>query len=173
MRNYIFFGMLWICAVSSYGQGVFAGNNVTAPTRLGSLDGPLAGTNIAGQMLGGPSPSSLQPVGPSAYHRSDGVFAVPSNRITVPDVPVYEFAYVQFLAWDGNYWGSSLAGVPNDQFGRTDVVTVTLTTGMFPDVVVAPRFTMPAIVPPIPEPSTLGIAIIACGLFMLRRRVKI
>jgi hypothetical protein len=156
--------VLWICGlVSSYGQGVFAGVNGTAPTRVGSLDGPIAGTNIAGQMLGGPSPSSLQPVGPSAYHRTNGVFSVPGLNVTVPDVPVYQLAYVQFLAWDGTYWGSSLAGVPSDQLGRTDVVTVLLTTGMFPDVVHAPGFTRPAVVPPIPEPSVWALGVLALG----------
>ena len=169
----LFLGVLWICAsVSSYGQGVFAAVNGTAPTRLGLLDGPLAGTNIVGQMLGGPSPSSLQPVGPSAYHGTNGLWFVPSLRITVPDVPVYQQAYVQFLAWDGTYWGSSLAGVPNDQLGRSDIVTVTLTTGMFPDVVVAPRFTMPAIVPVIPEPSSLALTLVGCLLFVLRGPAK-
>jgi hypothetical protein len=172
MKNYIFFGVLWICGlVSSYGQGVFAGVNGTAPTRLGSLDGPLAGTNIVGQMLAGPSPSSLQPVGPSAYHRTNGFWSVPSNRITVPDVPLYEFAYVQLLAWDSTYWGSSLAGVPSDQLGRTDIVTVFLTTGMFPDIVHAPVFTQPAIVPPIPEPSVWALGVLALGALGMRRLV--
>ena len=151
MKSYIFLGVLWICGSASlYGQGVFVGYNGTALTRLGSLDGPLAGTNIVGQFLGSPSPSSLQPVGPSGYHNSKGEFLV--QRITVPDVPVHQIAYVQFLAWDSTYWGSSLNAVPNDQLGRTDIVSVLLTTGTFPDVIYAPRFNQPAIVPPIPEP---------------------
>ena len=173
MKNYILFTVLWICAsASSNGQGVFQGVNGFAPTRLGSLDGPIAGTNIVGQMLGGPSPSSLQPVGPSAYHGTNGLWSV-GLQITVPNVPVYEFAYVQLLAWDSTYWGTSLPGVPSDQLGRTDIVTVFLTTGMFPDVVHAPRFTMSAIVPVIPEPSALALAIIGFGLLALRRRQKI
>ena len=173
MKKYTFLGLLWICAsVSLYAQGVFVGSNLfgDARTRLGSFDGPFAGTNIVGQMLGGPNPSSLQPVGPIDYH-NNGEFAI--ARITVPDVPVYEYAYVQLLAWDSRYWGVSLAGVPNDQLGRTDIASVLLTTGVFPDTAYLPRFTQPAIVPPIPEPSAVALCVIGWGLLMLARRGKI
>ena len=171
MKNYIFLSVLWICAsVSSYGQGVFAAHNATASTRLGSLDGAFAGTNIVGQMLAGLTASSLHPVGMINFH-VDGRFS--AGLISVPDVPAYQYAYVQLLAWEGTYWGSSLAGVPNDQLGRTDIVTVFLTTAIFPDPYFAPLFTQPAIVPPIPEPATLALAIIGFGLLALRRRQKI
>ena len=172
MKKYLYFSAVWICASASVcAQGVFLGSNIGARTRLGSLDGPLAGTNIFGQMLGGPNPSSLQPVGPSFYHHSNGVFSV--SRITVPDVPADDYAYVQLLAWDSTFWGTTLANVPADQLGRTDVVTVQLTTGVFPDVTFAPGFTQPAIVPLIPEPSALALAIIGFGVLALRRRQKI
>ena len=156
-------------AVNLYAQGVFVGSNISARTRVGSLDGPFAGTNIVGQMLGGASPSSLHPVGPIDYH-NNGEFAV-SPYITVPDVPPNQFAYVQLLAWDSIFWGSSLAGVPTDQLGRTDIASVLLTTGTFPDVVYSPGFTQPAIVPPIPEPSAWALALLAFGALGIRRFV--
>jgi len=172
MNRKICLSALWICAsVSLYAQGVFVGSNLfgEARTRLGSFDGPFAGTNIVGQMLGGPNPSSLQPVGPIDYH-NNGEFAI--ARITVPDVPAYEYAYVQLLAWDSTYWGASLAGVPNDQLGRTDIVSVLLTTGVFPDTAYLPRFTQPAIVPPIPEPSVWALAVLALGALGMRRFLR-
>jgi len=155
-------------AVNLYAQGVFVGSNISARTRVGSLDGPFAGTNIVGQMLGGASPSSLHPVGPIDYH-NNGEFAI--ARITVPDVPANEYAYVQLLAWDSTFWGTNLAGVPNDQLGRTDIASVLLTTGTFPDVVYSPGFTQPAIVPPIPEPSVWALAVLAFGALRIRRFV--
>ena len=171
MKSYLYFGMLWICASCGlFAQGVFVGVNSFARTRLGSLDGPFAGTNIVGQMLGGATPSSLQPVGPIDYH-NNGVFSV-FPYIAVPDVPPYAYAYVQMLAWDSTYWGSSLADVPNDQLGRTDVVIVQLRTGEFPDTAFVPRFTLPAIVPPIPEPSSLALTIIGCAFGVLRGRAR-
>ena len=170
MKKYLYFSAVWICASASvWAQGVFVGSNIGARTRLGSLDGPLAGTNIFGQMLGGPNPSSLQPVGPSIYHYSNGVFSV--SYITVPDVPVYEYAYVELLAWDSTFWGTNLSGVPSDQLGRTDIASVLLTTGTFPDVVYSPGFTQPAIVPPIPEPSAWALAVLAFGALGIRRFV--
>jgi hypothetical protein len=172
MKNYIVFGALWICASATVcAQGVFIGSNASARTRLVSFDGPLAGTNIMGQMLAGANPSSLQPVTAAIYHYTGGVFAVPSAQVTVPDVPPNQFAYVQLLAWDSIFWGSSLAGVPTDQLGRTDVVTVFLTTGVFPDTAYLPRFTQPAIVPPIPEPSVWALGVLALGALGMRRFV--
>ena len=169
MKGKLYFSTLWMCAaVNLYAQGVFVGSNISARTRVGSLDGPFAGTNIVGQMLGGASPSSLHPVGPINYH-NNGEFAI--ARITVPDVPANEYAYVQLLAWDSIFWGSSLAGVPIDQLGRTDVVSVQLTTGVFPDGAFAPGFTQPAIVPPIPEPSVWALGVLALGALGMRRFV--
>jgi hypothetical protein len=169
MNKNVYLSAFCLCASASlYAQGVFYGSNLSARTRLGALDGPFAGTNIVGQMLGGATPSSLQPVGPIDYHNNGEFFAA---LITVPDVPANEFAYVQLLAWDSTYWGTSLAGVPSDQLGRTDVVTVLLTTGVFPDGAFAPGFTQPAVVPPIPEPSVWALAVLALGALGMRRFV--
>ena len=169
MNRKVLLSAMCICATAGlYAQGVFTGSNLTARTRVGSVDGPFAGTNIVGQMVGGSAPSSLQPVGPIDYH-NNGEFAI--AYITVPDVPVYEYAYVQLLAWDSSLWGTTLANVPAHQLGRTDVVTVFLTTGVFPDVTFLPQFTQSAIVPPIPEPSAWALGILALGALGMRRFV--
>jgi hypothetical protein len=169
MKKNLYLTALCLCVSASlYAQGVFYGSNALARTRLGALDGPFAGTNIVGQMLGGATPSSLQPVGPIDYH-NNGEFFI--EFITVPNVPAYQAAYVQLLAWDSTFWGTSLAGVPNDQLGRTDIASVLLTTGVFPDTAYLPRFTQPAIVPPIPEPSVWALAVLALAALGMRRFV--
>jgi uncharacterized protein (TIGR03382 family) len=170
MKKNLYLTALCLCVSASlYAQGVFYGSNVSGRTRLGSLDGPLAGTNIVGQFMGGPGPSSLQPVGLLGYHYENGVFFV--GYVSVPDVPPRELAYVQLLAWDSTFWGTNLAGVPSDQLGRTDIASVLLTTGTFPDVAYSPRFTQPAIVPPIPEPSAWALAVLALAALGMRRFV--
>jgi hypothetical protein len=153
--------ILAVFSATVNGQGVFSASNVAGRTRLGSIDGPLAGTNILGQMLGGSAPDSLMPVGILDYHRNKGVFAI--GQVAVPGIPAYSLAYVQLVAWDSTLWGATLAGVPVDQLGRTDIVTVLLTTGVFPDPTYAPPFTQPAIVP-IPEPSVWVLGVLAAGL---------
>jgi len=149
----------------AHGQGVFFAANSSAPTRVGAIDGPLAGTNILGQMFEGPSAESLTPIGMPAYHRN-GQWGL--GNIPVPNVPPYNFAYVQLVAWDSTLWGTMLAGVPADQLGRTDVVTVLLTTGVFPDGTLSPHFTQPAIVP-IPEPSVWVLGLLTGGLALVSR----
>ncbi len=150
-------------------QGVFLFANPGAQTRLGSLDGAYAGTNIYAQMLAGPQADSLVPIGLSHRHGVSGsLFA---GGVTVPTVPAYNLAYVQMVAWDSLLWGTDFAQVPIDQLGRTDIVQVYLTSGVFPDVTEAPRFTQPAIVP-VPEPSTWALAALACGVALARRRKR-
>jgi hypothetical protein len=158
--------------VPGYAQGVFLFFNASAPTRIGSLDGSLAGTGIWAQMLAGPTFSSLLPVGMALEHATNGLVGG-VVRVAVPTVPAREVAQVQMVAWDGTLWGTSLAGVPTDQLGRTDVVPVFLTTGVFPDVTFSPSFNQPAIVPPIPEPSTLALCVIGWGLWVIARGRKV
>jgi hypothetical protein len=159
--GYVPLGVFTVCA-----QGVFIFSNITAPTRIGASDGALAGPGFWAQMLAGTNAAFLQPIGAPTEHFPSG--KVNGGYISVPGVPAYNVPYVQMVAWDGNLWGTSLAGVPADQLGRTDIVTVLLTTGVFPDPTYAPPFTQPAIVP-IPEPSVsalLGFA--ACLAFVSR-----
>jgi len=159
--------ILFVClaAHASFAQGVFFGSNVSGRTRVGSIGGPLAGTNIFGQFLAGALSDSLVPVGAATPHFEDGVFAL--GTVTVPGVPANTSAFVQLLAWDGTAWGSDLAGVPADQLGRTDIVTVFLSDGFLPSY--APMFSQPAIVP-IPEPSTWALLAFGTFVFWCARR---
>ena len=157
-----------VTAVAS-AQGVFFGHSIGPPTRIGSIDGPAAGTNIFGQYLAGPTLDSLMPVEPAGPHTRFGGFAV--GLVTVPTVPVYQSAYVQKVAWDSTLWGTDWSQVPSDQFGRTDVTSVLLTTGFFPDDVLRPRFMQPAIVP-VPEPSVWALAGVGVLLVALRKRLR-
>jgi MYXO-CTERM domain-containing protein len=151
-------------------QGSFVFNNLSAPTRIGASNGPLAGAGIWGQMLAGSNVNSLFPVGSPAEHFPNGI--ADGGRVMVPGIAAYNYAQVQMVAWDSAFWGTSLAGVPTDQLGRTDIVSVFLTTGVFPDVAFLPQFTQPAIVPPIPEPSVWALAVLALGALGMRRFVR-
>jgi hypothetical protein len=157
--------LLFVPVAELRAQGVFLYSNISAPTRVGTLNGSLAGSNILAQMFAGLEPDSLTPVGPTAEHNEGLVLA---GKVAVPGAPADTSAYVQMVAWDSTLWGTSLVGVPTDQLGRTDVVAVFLTTGMFPDVTIAPRFTQPAIVPPIPEPSVWALGVLALGALGIR-----
>ena len=98
--------------------------------------------------------------------RSLGGFGV--GLVSVPTVPAYQYAYVQQVAWDSTLWGTDWSHVPSDQFGRTDIASVFLTTGFFPDIALAPRFRQPAIVP-VPEPSVWALAGVGVLLVALRK----
>ena len=162
--------ILFVCLAAhpSFAQGVFAGSNLSGRTRVGSLDGSLAGTNIFGQFLAGPTADSLTPVGITRSHFAGGVFA-PGN-ITVPNVPAFSYAFVQLVAWDSLLWGTAFVSVPGNQFGRTDIVSVYLTREF--DVLHLPVFMQPAIVP-IPEPTTWALlALGGTALWCAHRRRK-
>src|SRR5260370_37726684 len=158
MKTTMFLGA-WLVLLAPTGnaQGVFLSDNRTAPTRIGSIDGPLAGTNILGQMLVGLSPTSLAPVGvPVAHSAAPGFEGVAFGGILqVASVPVCEFAYVEMVAWDGRLWGQSLAAVPSSQLGMTDTVRVFLgQPASQPDLcgpVQRPFLPQPAVVP-VPAP---------------------
>jgi hypothetical protein len=67
----------------------------------------------------------------------------------------------------------SLDAVPLDQLGKTDIVPVILSGFSAPHH--APAFTQPAIVPPIPEPSTTIFCLLISALTIagsLRRRLR-
>ena len=171
MKELLAVAMVVISTTSGSAQGVFFGSNVSARTRVGSSDGPLAGTNIFGQWLAGSSSLSLTPVGMTDFHKPGGVFFV--GNVTVPGVAPYNWAYVQLVAWDSTLWGISLEAVPADQFGRTDIVRVYLTTGQFPDIMTAPHFNQLAVVP-IPEPSVWALWLVGAAVlsFGVRRRTR-
>ena len=93
--------------VPGYTQGVFLFYNGSAPTRIGSIDGSLAGAGIWAQMLAGPTTSSLLPVGMALEHVTNGIVGG-ILRVTVPTIPAREVAQVQMVAWDGALWEPAL-----------------------------------------------------------------
>jgi hypothetical protein len=147
---------------AGYAQGTFLFYNGSAPTRLGSIDGPLAGYGIWAQMLVGRTSEDLQPIFIPLEHSADGVVGG-VVRVTVDGIGCLETAYIQMVAWDGQYWGATLDNVPVDQLGRTDIVPHPL-GGCKLLPVGAPDFTQPAVVPPIPEPSATGICLVGAAL---------
>ena len=166
MNTRILILLVCVAAHSSFAQGVFLFSNGSTATRIGAADGPLAGPGYWAQMLAGPTNDSLSPVGMPLQHGANGRVGGVAPTI-VPNVPPYSYAFVQMVAWNGTLWGTALGDVPSDQLGRTDIVPAFLTSGEFPDVTFAPRFTQPAIVP-VPEPSTwallaLGTAVLWCA----------
>lgn len=150
-----------------YGQGMFFLFNGTAHTRIGSTNGPEAGPGIWGQMLVGLTADSLTPVGTPLEHRVNGTIS--GGILEVPGIDGGVFAYIQMWAWDGARWGTSLAGVPDDQFGKTDIVPIYLTFSFDPQF--APHFNQSAIVP-IPEPSAVALAVVGAGVLWCATRVR-
>ena len=154
-----------LISVQAYAQGTFYFSNFRAPTRLWTIDGPLAGRGIWAQMLAGPNTDSLAPVGGAYEHLANGL--VYGGIVTVPGIPEFEGAYIQMVAWDGRLWGTNLIAVPADQIGSTDTTVLVLGGSIVPAGV--PHFMQPAIVP-IPEPSVLALTVLAgAALFMCRR----
>lgn len=163
---------LFLCSASWVeAQGKFIYWNFGPPTRFGSIDGPLAGPEIYGQMLVGLTPDSLEPILVAIPHHEGGKFGtglltvVPNVPCEFPDIVI---VYMQMVAWDSRLWGTSLGGVPADQLGRTDVVLHQL--DCVAEVWYAPRFTMPAIVP-IPEPSPWALALLASPFLWMGQRL--
>ncbi len=93
-------------------QGVFDFNNNFARTRIGSIDGPLAGSGIWAQMLVGPTADNLAPVGVAVEHGSPAIGLVDGGIVAVPGMPPCTFAYLEMVAWDGQLWGTSLSARP-------------------------------------------------------------
>lgn len=159
--------ILVISVFNARGDGTFSGtgtllfSNHRAPTRLFSIDGPLAGADIWAQMLVGENPDSLAPVDMPRFHNRNGI--VNGGTVRVTGFPCLSYAYVQMVAWDGTLWGPDLANVPHDQLGMTDVVLYQLSCPLYPAF--PPHFTQPAIVP-IPEPSVLALGVVAGALLL-------
>src|ERR1051325_8423469 len=98
MKRKLMIFSLGFALLTARGQGIFTFVNLTH-TRIGSIDGPVAGTNIFGQMLAGAAPDSLSPVGVSVPHFSSG--AILDGLVEVPGIsgiPPNNLAYVQMVA---------------------------------------------------------------------------
>ena len=163
-------GALVLSTLLSSSQGTFIAYNGGPPTRVGTADGPLANWDFYGQFLVGATPDALLPIYVSLAHYDGHVGPV---TVTVPGIPCRSYAYVQMVAWNVRYWGRALENVPLNQLGRTDIVQRGL-AGCDDLPAFAPRFTQPAIVPPIPEPSTALLGLLAGSLLVagcsVRRR---
>ncbi len=154
-----------LSTVDAGAQGQFLATNGSAPTHLGSIDGPLAGPGIWGQFLAGTTVDSLMPIGVPLEHTA-GLIGIPGTGI-VPGLPCGAIAQIQVVAWDSTVWGTSLDGVPASQLGRTDIVPVYLSCPPLPRG--GPVFTQPAIVPPVPEPSFWTLIVLG-GLWVWRQK---
>ncbi len=166
--------MLLPCLMAQVrGQGYFAFFNGGAPTHLGSIDGPIAGTGIWAQMLAGLTVDSLTPVGTPDQHHPDGYVDGPAIYVPFgrhdPGYGIMGDLFVQMVAWNGTVWGTSLAGVPPNQLGHTDTVIVQLASGL-PEPMWSPLFNQSAVVPMVPEPSVPVLAALGTGIVFILRR---
>ena len=147
----------------AFGQGSLLLYNPGAPTRIGSIDGPLAGPGILGQFLVGATSDSLTPIGFPLEHTAGGI--VFGGVGTVPQPP-RTYVQVQLVAWNSEIWGDSLENVPLEWRGTTDIVPVFLS--LYPtQPAFSPVFTQPAIVP-VPEPGVVSLFCLGCGIAALR-----
>jgi hypothetical protein len=162
--------LTFLASVAS-AQGLFAFNNQSARTRIGSADGPFAYSGIWAQMLAGVNPDGLSPIGDPREHLAFGPGGlVVGPHLEVPGIPPCGIAYVKMAAWEGELWGTSLAGVPPEWLGMTDTVRVILGGGPIPcELVSIPRFTQPAIVP-IPEPPTSILGLLGGATLLVASR---
>lgn len=166
MKQFILISMLLGSGLfRAEAQGTFLFSNAGAPTRVGSINGPLAGPDFWAQMFVGLTPESLQPIGTPDNHGASGF--VFHGDIVVPNIEGGMTAFVQMWAWNGTLWGTSVDEVPLAHFGKTDIVPVTLS---FPSqATFPPQFTQGAIVP-IPEPSAWALAVLGAGLLWCATR---
>ncbi len=134
-------------------------------TRVGSIDGPLAGTDYSAILLAGPTPDSLTPVGPSVRHLAVGLFSGGTRRI--PGIPAGEQAFTQVAAWNGEVWGDEFTLVPRDQIGFSDTAEIVLDVVASTRPVPTMRITRPPVVP-IPEPSSCALFVVGCALLLFR-----
>ena len=158
-----------VANLSVQAQGQFIFFNLNTPTRLGSEDGPRAGRGFWAQMLVGTNLDFLMAVGTPLEHNRGGIVGGIGAQVIVPGIPCFQLAFVQMVAWDGTRWGTTLADVPPEQLGRTDIVLMQL--ACFPDPFAAPNFARPAVVP-VPEPSAVGLGLLGGALLLARRRAK-
>ncbi len=168
-RKLILAALLGVMAVDVIAQGSFI-NVVRLPTRIGSIDGPLAGPEILGQLFVGLDPDNLFPL-EAPRHFDRGIYRGLVNTVDQfpcgPDNNYYQAGYVQLVAWNGALWGASLDQVPPDRVGRTDVAGQAFTCGSFP--IFGTGFTVPAVVP-IPEPAPGVLMLVTTSFWLWRRR---
>lgn len=157
-------------AIDGLSQGRILLSNVVKPTRLYTVDGPLAGPGIWGQFFLGESPETLTPFLTPVEHGTLGFVYL--GEVEVPNRAPGTGVSVQFWAWDGAVWGTEVQNVPMNQIGMTDTIRYLLAFGT--GFIEHPEFTRPAVVPPVPEPSMWVLVLAGGGLavYGTRRRFK-
>jgi len=174
---------LWVCFSTARVLGEYTSvsihydRNGDARTRLGSIDGPLAGEEIWAQAFAGFTPTSLQPVDNSVPHLPDlgikqleGYFNL--GITIIPDIPLDTPGFVQVAAWDSSVWGRDFRQVPETQFGYSEVAPFRAYRGA-PNPPSLVLLTKSIIVPTIPEPETwalLAMGGLLMGTVYLRKR---
>src|SRR6266480_882079 len=159
--------MFLLLQLYSY-SACFPFTNDSAPTRFGSLDGPLAGPGIWAQALVGLTLDNLAPLGVPTEHVGDGYIQYEQICPPFANPGGWGWVYVQLAAWDGRVWGTNFTNVPTNQLGHTDTVQVALDVPPGPGY--PPNFTQPAVVPPAPLrfATFTGSLSVSNGLFQLR-----
>ncbi len=117
--------MFLLLQLYSY-SACFPFTNDSAPTRFGSLDGPLAGPGIWAQALVGLTLDNLAPLGVPTEHVGDGYIQYEQICPPFANPGGWGWVYVQLAAWDGRVWGTNFTNVPTNQLGHTDTVQVAL-----------------------------------------------
>ena len=176
-RHFSILVCLWVCLSTARALAVdFAENtrlsiwydiNGNARTRLGSIDGPLAGKEILAYAFAGLTPSSLQPFGNSSQHFVDingnplGLFYLDYG---IPFIPLRTPGFAQVVAWDASVWGADYSKVPESQIGYSEVTPFEPDFGA-PGPGPGIHLTKSIIVPTIPEPGTWALLAMG-GLLM-------
>jgi hypothetical protein len=156
--------LLWLCTTASdlNGQGYFRFQAGDGPTRVGSADGPLAGSNVVSQILAGVDGITLTPVGVPMQNYM-GIIPV-RNIVEVPFLNPQDAAFVRFAAWDESIWGMNYKKVPSDAVGISSLATVFLHQKDDESYII-PRFQGAVIVPQsVPEPGCVAFAAIGLGI---------
>lgn len=157
---------------SGLGQGAFfcsAGfsNTFDTRTRVGSIDGPLAGEGYVGQCLAGETIDTTIPV------LSAHGFSIPGTYLggtaILPGSPPGTTVYVQFAAWDGRLWGTTFSAVPQEWIGRSDIATARLVDPGLPGAITPAVFQQAAIIP-VPEPSFWVLAALGGSVLFVHFR---
>ena len=150
--------LLGLCgtATNLNGQGYFQFQGGGAPTRVGSIDGPLAESNIVSQILAGVDGLTLTPVGdPKPNHFG---IIVTRNIVEVPFLNTQDTAFVRYAAWDASIWGMDYRKVPSEDVGISSLSTVFLYQ-KDRDAYLNPVFHGAVVVPfSVPEPGSVVLA---------------
>ena len=146
----------------TYGQGYFQFQGGGAPTRVGSIDGPLAGFNIVSQILAGVDGLTLTPVGDP---KPNYLGIIPErNIVEVPFLNTQDTAFVRYAAWDASIWGMDYRKVPSEDVGISSLSTVFLYQ-KDRDAYLNPLFHGAVFVPlSVPEPGSVVMAGLGLGV---------